>query len=349
MFARIRERAFDHCVPLNVTLELTLRCNLRCVHCYNFDRDRPYPIGRRDDELADDEVLRILGEVHAAGCLEITFSGGEAMLHPRITDFAAHARSLGMAVRIKSNGTLFSPAMVERLAAAGVHAVDISLYGAAAETHDRFVRKPGAFAQTLDGIRAAHEHGMNTQLSIVLVRANAGELEGMIALARSLGVTATMNPHLSARYDGTREPLDERINRPTLERLYRGPLRDLTPAPSCTRDRSLQCACARSVCGISAHGEVYPCIGAPMPSGNLRRQSFAEIWKSSPQLNWIRGLQRSDFAACQSCAHQAHCQRSSGVLFVNTGQYTGPARFGDDWTCMEAELLHQLHDERGSE
>ena len=50
---QIRRRAYEKCIPLNVSFEITLRCNLRCVHCYNFDRDLPYaPEKNRDDELA---------------------------------------------------------------------------------------------------------------------------------------------------------------------------------------------------------------------------------------------------------------------------------------------------------
>ena len=45
-------RAYERCIPLNVTLELTLRCNIRCTHCYNFDRDRPRPASGAELSLA---------------------------------------------------------------------------------------------------------------------------------------------------------------------------------------------------------------------------------------------------------------------------------------------------------
>jgi radical SAM protein with 4Fe4S-binding SPASM domain len=177
-----------------------------------------------------------------------------------------------------------------------------------------------------------------------VLQRNAHEVAGMIALAESLGVPYGVDPQLTARYDGSRSSLDLRVDAPTLEALYRGPLRHLVPAP--TPDTgSVQCACARSVVGISAFGEVYPCIGAPVPSGNLRRQSFREIWRGSPSLTRIRGLALDDFTACRSCDHLDHCRRSSGVIYANTGNYTGPNQFGEDWTCTEAEVLHRLHDD----
>ncbi len=346
LFDRWKRRALDECVPLNVTIELTLRCNLRCVHCYNFDRDEPYlPSRSPKEELSDEEILRILDEVRAEGCLYLALSGGESLSHPSLDVFVAHAARAGMMVTIKSNGTMLDAARAERLRDMGAAAVEISLYGATAGTHDAFVKMPGAFERTVRGVTAAATAGLRPKLSFVLVEANAAEVPAMMRLAEQLGVPYGIDPQITARYDGTRDPLRLPLERASLAQLYRGPLQHLVP-PAIENPTSVQCACARSVCGISAFGEVYPCIGAPVPSGNLRQRSFHQIWVDSPTLNWIRQLELRDFTACQKCDHLAHCRRSSGVIFANTGDYTGPPRFGDDWTCMEAEVLHQLHDEQ---
>ncbi len=342
---RLQRRAFESCIPLNVTFEITLRCNLRCVHCYNFDRDLPYaPEKSREDELSDREVHRILDEVRAEGCLFLAFTGGEALLHPGLEEFIRHARETGMAVRLKSNGSLLSPKTVERTAAAGATAVDISLYGARAETHDAFVKSPGAFERTIAGARRARDTGLDVRLTFVLVRQNADEIASMIELAGRLGISYTVDPQISARYDGSRSSLDNRLDRATLDRLFRGPLRQHLP-PRDVHRTSVQCSCARSVCGITAFGVVYPCIGAPMPAGDLRRQSFREVWRDSPGFRWIRSLTLESFPACGSCEHITYCPRSSGVVYSNTGLYNGPERFGEDWSCLEAEVFHRIHDE----
>jgi radical SAM protein with 4Fe4S-binding SPASM domain len=346
MFDRLRQRAHDSCIPLNVTLELTLRCNLRCVHCYNFDRDLPYlPLKRREDELSAPEILRILDEVREEGCLYLALSGGEALLHPQLDEFVAHGARAGMMMTVKSNGTLLDPERVRRLRAAGAAAIEISVYGARPETHDAFVKAPGALERTIAGARAARDAGLRVKLSFVVVQKNAAEAGAMVALAEELDVPYGVDPQITARYDGSRGSLGLPVDRATLAAIYRGPLEHLVPA-AVENPTSVQCSCARSVAGISAFGEVYPCIGAPVPSGNLRLQSFRDIWRDSPQLKGIRGLTLDDFQACKPCPHLGHCRRSSGVIYSNTGLYTGPAKLGDDWTCMEAEVLHELHDER---
>lgn len=341
-FSRI---AYQTCVPLSVTFEITLRCNIRCAHCYNFDRDVPYAETVRARELTPDEILRILREVREAGGLYLAFSGGEALVHPELDRFVRAAADLHFAVTVKSNGTLLTPDRVRRLTEAGGGNVEVSLYGAKAATHDAFVKVPGAFERTVQGIGTARDLGMPVRLSFSLVKGNAAEAAEMVALAERMGVACNLDPQITARYDGNPNSLAQRLDREELERLYRGPLRGMVPAPDFNPGRSVQCSCARTVAGISAFGEVYPCIGAPVPSGNLREKSFGEIWRTSPELNRIRGLTLEDFKVCQPCPDRPYCRRSSGVVVSNTGNYTGPEEF----TCMEANVLRKVHEEAPAE
>lgn len=343
---RIQLRAFEGCIPLNVTLELSMRCNLRCVHCYNFDRELAYLPGRaRSEELSDSEIHRILDEVRAEGCLYFGFTGGEALLHPSLAEFVRHAAESGMAVRVKSNGTLLRADTVRALVEAGAASIDLSLYGATAATHDAFVKVAGAWQRTVEGAQRARDAGLAVRLNAIVVQSNAAEVQGMLELAAELGVSCNLDLQITARYDGSRSSLDLAVDRATLEALHRGPLHHLVPGGAGAR-KSIQCACARSVCGVTCFGDVVPCIGAPMWSGSLREQSFHEVWTRSPQLSWIRGLTEDDFAACKDCAHLPYCRRSSGAIYSNSGVYNGPAKFGDDFVCMEAEVLHQIHDAR---
>lgn len=330
--------------PVSVSFEITLKCNLRCAHCYNFDRDQAPPSGDSRGELDASEIRRILREVRAEGALFLTFTGGEPTTHPSLDDFVALASDEGMFVRLKSNGTLFRPDRLDDLARAGLKAVDVSVYGTSAATHDAFVRHGGSFERTVSGIRAAKKAGLAVRLSFVLSGANLDEVAAMPECAANLGVAYNMDTHLTARHDGTRSPLDFALDRRALDGLYRGPLARF--AAGRPEGGSIACPCARSVCGISAVGEVYPCIGAPLPAGNLRSASFQEIWRSSPTLRWVRSLRNEDFTACASCPHARYCRRTSGVMLNNTGRFDGPPRFGDDLCCAEAQVIHEIVDEK---
>lgn len=339
--------AYKECIPLFTTFEITQKCNIRCLHCYNFDRSKSYSAEASRKELTDEDIFHITDELQEAGCLYLAFSGGEALVHSGIYDFIRHARDKNICAGVKSNGTLLNPEVAKKLVQAGTNFIDIALYGAAPQTYDKFTRSSGSFEKVLRGVRAAKASGISVKLTFCLTKFTAGEIEKMIGLADEMGVSYGIDPQITERYDGTSTG-DLRIDAQTLKTLYEGPLAHLLSKPN-FNSTSVQCSCARSVCGVSAYGEVYPCIGAPMPSGNLREKSFKEIWATSPELNKIRGLRLDDFIACKPCPHRPYCRRSSGVIYANTSNYTGPDKFGDDWTCMEAEVIHSIHENRDSD
>ena len=335
-------------IPLSVTFEIIQSCNLACLHCYNFDRELlHHPDASRTEGLSAQEIHRVIDEVRAEGALFLAFTGGEPLSHPRLEAFVEHAARAGMFVRLKSNGTLLTAERAGNLARRGLQAADVSVYGASAATHDALVKREGAWERTLAGVRAARDAGLEVRLSFVLTAANEHEAGAMTAMAQDLRVLCRFDTHITARYDGSRSSLNLSLNARALERLYRGPLAEFAVATG-SGTRKIACPCARSVCGIGANGDVYPCIGAPLPAGNLRRNSFRGIWRDSPVFARIRALRNADFPACHTCNHLAFCRRSSGVLLNNTGEFTGPARFGADLCCTEAAIIHRLADERAS-
>lgn len=334
---RTMEYAAEHFVPLTVTFELSVSCNLKCVHCYNFDRSQPTP---KAQALTPSEIFRILDEIAQAGALIVSFTGGEALLHPHLNEFIRHSRKNKLAVRVKTNGTRLTAARAKNLREAGTNDVEISLYGSSGKTHDTFTRVQGSFEKTLEGARQARKAGLGVRFSLILHRQNVKEYSSMVKLANDLGVDYQTSTDLTERYDGSPGSLQSRMTKQDLQILYKGPLGS-TFAGGVNRSEHFQCGCARVSCGINQEGIVYPCIGAPIPSGSLRQQSFQEIWDQSSVFQWIRGLQLRDFKDCQKCEKRPYCQRSSGAVYCNTGDYTAK----EEWFCDQAELLQNLNQE----
>ncbi|MBI3097224.1 MAG: radical SAM protein [Planctomycetes bacterium] len=339
---RLQAKAYRECIPLNTTFEITLRCNLRCVHCYNFDREEPYPHSECERELSSDEIRALIPQIRDLGGLYLAFTGGEPLLHPDIYDFIRRAADLRMYVSLKTNGTLLTKPVVRRLDESGTAKVHVSLYGASAPVHDGITVGPGSFDRTVRGLRNVIDGGLLGQVNFCMMKDNLHEVPRMPALAESLGVSYNLDPQITGRYDGNLNALAQKIEADDLAPLYRGPLRSLAKtADQPHPDAGVQCACARSVLGITARGEVYPCIGAPVPSGNVRRRPLAQIWRESPELNRIRRLTLPDFPVCAPCPDRPFCRRSSGAVYAITGDYTGPEPF----TCREAQILHEIYEE----
>lgn len=348
LIVRAQEWAYANLVPLNVTIEITQRCNIRCLHCYNFDRSLPAAARAEAcgdaPELSADEILRLMGDVRAAGCLFLSLTGGEVLTHPQLFTFLDRARELNLAVQLLTNGTLLRPGVAGRLAGyRNLLGVSVSLYGATPEVHDGITQSSGSWRRTWAGVERLRAQGVTVRLKLIIMEQNAHEVAAMREMADARGYAYMADLTITARHDGTRSSLQTRVGRDTLERLYRGPLNDLVPLGGrSVTEEDFPCNCARGNCAISARGDVYPCISVPWTAGNVRQQPFREIWATSPVFQRIRGLRMADYSSCAPCPHKSHCTRDRGAAFNASGSYTGT----DPFVCSTAELAHALADEK---
>src|SRR5947207_1591546 len=133
--ARYKRNALALAQPLSAYLELTYRCNWRCVFCYNprhFDRAG----------LSAAEWIAVLDELRRLGTLTITLTGGEPLAHPEFFEIATAARERAFAIRVFTNGALIDEAAADHLARLDPLVVELSLHGASAATHDAATGTP---------------------------------------------------------------------------------------------------------------------------------------------------------------------------------------------------------------
>jgi len=348
LFGRIQGRAAARHVPFNVTLELTLNCNIRCLHCYNLDRDQPRTAAcsgaaaapEREPELTLPEILTLLGDLRDAGCLILGLTGGEVLTYPHLFAVLDRARELNLAVQLLTNGTMLQPGVAARLAGyRNLLGVSISLYGATAEVHDGVTQIPGSWRRTWEGVRRMRAAGVAVRLKFIVMAPNAHQVAEMRAQAEAAGVSYLVDVTITPRHDGTRGSLGVRVSEEQLAALYRGPLRDMLPKrPQSTAGDAFHCNCARGNCAISVSGDVQPCVSVPWPAGNVRERPFAEIWRYSPVFQKIRGLRVADYPACAPCPDRPYCSSNRGAAFNHSGSYTGV----DPFVCRTAAITREV-------
>jgi radical SAM protein with 4Fe4S-binding SPASM domain len=165
-------------------LELTRKCNLRCVHCYA-DSGPDLPLNQG---MMYEDWLQVLRQAFALGCREVQFIGGEPTLCPDLPQLISDARKIGFVfVEVYTNGTILSRKLRERLVEDQAD-LAFSVYGSRAEVHDGVTGGSGSFARTLDNIRWALEVGLPVRASIIGVPSNAGDIRTTRSLLRRLGV-----------------------------------------------------------------------------------------------------------------------------------------------------------------
>jgi len=324
LMEEINRKALALGVPFQAHLDLTYRCNERCEHCYLEHDDK--------GEMTFDEVCGLFDQLADAGVFFLTLSGGEPLLRRDFFEIVARARALLFNVKLKTNAVLIRAQEAQRLRAIGVEQVNVSVYSHRAEVHDAITKLPGSFRRTLDGIRALRATGMKVTVANVMMRSNLADNRAVAAMARELGASYIADPTITPMMNGERGVLSLRIPGESLPALFQDP--ELVgdpvefcapPAPVSDGDlNGLPCSAGHTSCYISPYGDVFPCVQFPLPSGNVRRQRFLDIWKNSPQFAEVRSIHTRDLPVCSGCSHVATCTRCPGQAWME-GNMRGPS------------------------
>ncbi len=324
LMSEMAAKALKLNIPLSVQLDLTYRCNERCVHCY-LDHDD-------HGEMNTAEIKALLDQMADAGVFFLTISGGEIMMRKDFFEILEHAHARTFSIKLKTNGVLIRKKEAERIRALGVESVQISVYSHRAEVHDAITKMPGSFRQTIEAVRLLRTAGLHVTMANVLMVQNAQDYPGVRALANELGAQCTLDPTITPMMDGDRSILELNVDKAALREVFRdgalvGNVEEFCAPPQGVDEDALDmlpCSAGHTACYVSPYGDVYPCVQFPLPSGNVRRSKFVDIWRDSPQLKEVRSITLRDMPSCSQCTHGATCTRCPGLAYLE-GNMRGPS------------------------
>ena len=324
-------------VPLSVLFEVTHRCNLGCQHCYLTEGPvgRPKPIRQ---ELSLEEIRRVFDQLAEAGTLFLTLSGGEVFMRRDFLQIVAHARSRGFSITVFTTGTLLTPETATELADLHPLSVEVSIYSARPEVHDRVTRIPGSHARSLRALRLLKERGVIILIKSPLMSLNSGEYHGIVELAEELEAGYAFDPLLIPRKDGNLAPVNLRLDREQMRAFFSDPIlaREFSQPVKCLPQKGEEiCGTGRRTCLISPYGDLFPCGVHPIAAGNLREKSFHEIWTGSPLLKDLRTKTVDDLRGGAKATPGFRC---SALALIEHGDFLGPFRRGDELAEVHAEV-----------
>jgi radical SAM protein with 4Fe4S-binding SPASM domain len=324
LIVEMNQKAMDLGIPLSVHFDITYRCNERCVHCY-LDHD---DLG----EMTTAEIEDVLDQLADAGVFFLALSGGEVLMRRDFFDIVEHARRRLFNVKIKTNGVMIREPEARRLRQLGVEQVQISVYSHRPEVHDGITKLPGSLRRTIEAIRFLKLQGLKVSMANVLMTANLFDNQGVMSLAKDLGVSYTLDPTITPKIDGNTAVLALRAPGAELRRVFRneelvGNVAEFCAPPSAPDEDVMDgypCSAGHTSCYISPYGDVFPCVQFPLPSGNLRREKFVEIWRHSSALKEVRSIRARDLTTCSTCSHVGSCSRCPGLAYME-GNMRGPS------------------------
>jgi radical SAM protein with 4Fe4S-binding SPASM domain len=298
-------------IPISGSFEVTLRCNLRCQHCYIPPERRA---SKNERELDLPEIQRILDEVTDEGCLWLLLTGGEPLLRRDFLDIYSYARRKGLILTLFMNGTLLTPRIADTLAEWRPFNIEITLYGATQETYERVTGIPGSYTRCRRGINLLLERKLPLKLKTMLMTLNRHELDQMKSFASSLGVEFRFDPILHSAIDSSNRPTFLRLTPEEIIEVEKVDSIRITHWPNSFREKLkvkitnrdlFLCGAGRNSYHIDAAGRISMCISNRNPSYDLRIGSFKEGWRVFLPQETSR--QFSDRYVCAGCSLRSIC------------------------------------------
>lgn len=325
-------------MPIDGSLELTFRCNLRCVHCYLGDARAGIP-GR--EELSYAEICDLLDQIVDEGCLWLLLTGGEPLLRADFLDIYTYAKRKGLLITLFTNGTLITPRIADFLEEWQPFVVEITLYGRTKETYERVTGVPGSYERCLRGIELLHERGLPLRLKTMAMTLNKHEIWAMKEYAESLGVDFRFDPLISACLDGSQRPTELRIapeeavqfdlaDDKRLERWL--DYCDRFWGPPSNGRYLFVCGAGLTRFHIDPYGELSICMSYRNESYDLRSGSFYEGWRDFiPRVRYQKP--EGDYT-CLECDLISICGQCPGWAQLEHGDSQTPVPY----LCQVAHL-----------
>ena len=298
-------------------IELTSRCNERCVHCYI-----PHELKLKD--ISSELYYDVLKQLSKMGVLYVTLSGGEPMLHPNFVEFLLAAKKYDFYVNVLSNLTLINDEIIGALKEGNVTSVQVSLYSMDPERHDAITTRKGSFEKTKNAILRLIENDIPVHVSCPTMKGNKDDYGEVLAWCSEHKIRCQTDYIMMAEYNHDTANLANRLSIEETAKViediingdedyqraisYRG-FEEVCKSTCFNPDRRL-CGVGISSCAMVSNGNVYPCPGwQDYIIGNLTKNTLEEIWASSQKIQYLRGLTMKDLGngKCCKCENAAFC------------------------------------------
>ena len=307
--------------------------------------------GRKaENELSTEECLGLIDEMSALGTEMLILTGGEPLLRRDIYDIAQSASSRGIWVVMGTNGVLVTDEVVGKMIECGVQGVAISIDSLDPKKHNQFRGGPDAWEYSVRALEICRANGLQVLVQTTVMEMNYAEIPELLAFAREKGAWSfnlyflvqtgrgqQMNDLSPERTEAMHSNLVDWQDeyRPMLVRSKCAPqFKQIAYDRGLAGLESGGCMAGTQYCRIAPEGDVTPCPYMTVVAGNVREQSFGEIWRESPVLQDLRDPKqlkgrcgRCEFnELCGGCRcraqafHGDYLQEDPGCLYQPQGR-----------------------------
>lgn len=347
---RILYQAGTNRVPVSGTFELSPLCNFSCKMCYI--RRTPEEVFALGGLQSVQQWLKWARQAREAGMLWLLLTGGEPFLYPDFLALYEELAGMGFFLSINTNGVLIDERALEVLKRAVPKRINITLYGASAESYAALCGDASGFRRVMKNVRRLRENGINYKYNVSLTNENCHELPRIVALAKEQGVPVEVaaymfppvrrgmapppeNYRLSAEQAGYYAAEAMRLQLPKDEFCaYAATMLKLQPPPVVSNGEAREMACRAGRCSfwLNWQGRLSACGMLDEPSVSLLHTPFSRAWAQLVEVtNETRCL-----AGCGGCPNVPFCHPCIAAASCETGDQNGRPEYKCKMLLAEA-------------
>jgi pyrroloquinoline quinone biosynthesis protein E len=335
--------------PLWLLAEVTYKCPLHCVFCYN-----PVDYTRYGEELSTDDWLRVLRQGRELGATQLGFSGGEPLMRDDLEIMVSEARKLGYYSNLITSGIGLNEKRIAAFKEGGLDHIQLSFQDSTREMND-FLSSTKTFELKQKVAKLIKKYDYPMVLNCVLHRHNIDHVQQILEMAEAMD--AEYVELANTQYYGwayvnrdqllpTREQLKraEEVTNKFRERVG-NKMRIFFVVPDYYEERPKACmnGWGALFLTVTSDGLALPCHEARMLPGlafpNVRDHDLGWIWYDSPGFNAYRGDSWMK-EPCRSCPEKT---KDFGGCRCQAYMLTGDAT-NTDPVCGLSPLHHLVTD-----
>jgi pyrroloquinoline quinone biosynthesis protein E len=333
--------------PLWVNAEITYKCPLHCVFCYN-----PTDYTQYGSEISTEDWLRVFRQARALGAVQLGISGGEPLMRDDVEVMVAESSKLGYYVNLITSGIGLTEKRIAAFREGGLGQIQLSFQDSTREMND-FLSSTKTFELKSKVARLIKQYEYPMVLNVVLHRLNIDHIGQILDMAEAMGADhvelantqyyawAMLNRDhlLPSREQLTRA--EEITNR--FRARVGNKMKVYFVVPDYYADRPKKCmnGWGTTFLNVTADGLALPCHEARMLPGltfpNVREHELAWIWNESPGFNKYRGDGWMK-EPCRSCPEK---EKDLGGCRCQAFMLTGDAA-NTDPVCSLSPMHHVI-------
>lgn len=330
-FKHLIDIAAEDGIPLGAHVDLTYRCDLKCVHCYQAERRRK--------ELTLSEYQTFFADLADLGGIYLLVSGGDIFMRADSLQILRAAAQHRFDITAMTHAMSVDDDTADALKEIGMSYICVSVYHTDPTIHDTITRRTGSFERTMAGIQRLLARDIRVIIKCPVFELNPGAEQLVPAMAQALGARYQLNCQMRATNTGGEEPQRMSLNIDAKASVYRCILhrsRNLEDVSVFSPD-DRTCIAGQASFYLCPDGTVQPCVDYHESAGNIREQSLSEIWETSPLFARLRTINRSSFSECVTCDDYAFCGLCPALALRETKSGLGCAKS----SCEESAAIRR--------